>query len=531
MNESHGQQILDGGEAVDGDTTPSAPPIPSGGTITVTPGNPRFKELTVGNNQRWVAAPESVQIAGDADDVLRIVQKAVRGGKRVSVRGGGHCYADFVYSTSTEVIIDTSAMNRIYWDPAQNAFAVEPGAELGRVYEVLYRRWGVTVPGGVCPFVGIAGHATGGGYGLLSRKFGVVADHIAAVEMVVVNSLGHARLVTASRRPSDPNHDLWWAVCGGGGGNFGVITKYWFRSADAAGTSPREALPNPPSQVIVSAGFIPYARLPQDAFRTLIANFGAWQTANASPASPYTSLSGIVFVPHRAAGGLGLVTQIDATVPGATTLLDDYLTALVRGTGIQTPTLPHRTLNWLASTRYIGTSQPALMTDPSERSAVKSAYMRQPFTPRQIDAIYENVMRTDYANMSATVQLTGVAGGKVNAVAPDATAYSHRNATYLALFENFWVPESEDAQHIGWLRDIFGQVFADTGGYPTPGAQADGCYINSPDPDILDPAYNKSGVPWSTLYYGGNYPRLQRVKAKWDPTDFFRHSQSIALPR
>jgi hypothetical protein len=454
----------------------------------------------------------------------------VNSGKQVSVRGGGHCYADFVYSTSTKIIIDTSAMTRIYWDPTHNAFAVEPGAELARIYEVLYRVWGVTLPGGVCPFVGIAGHATGGGYGLFSRKFGVVADHIAAVEMVAVDAHGQARLVTASRSSADPNNDLWWAVCGGGGGNFGVITKYWFRSAKATGTSPRQALPNPPSQVLVSAGFVPYATLSQVDFSTLISNFGTWQTANAAPSSPYTALSGVVFVPHQAAGGIGLVTQVDATVSGATTLLRDYLTALLHGTSIQAPFLPPRTLNWMASTRYIGTSQPSLMTDPTERSAVKSAYMRQPFTSHQIDAIYRNIMRTDYSNMAATLQLTGVAGGQVNAVAPNAIAYSHRNATYLALFENFWVPESQDAKHIGWLRDIYGQIFADTGGYPTPGAQADGCYINSPDPDITDPAFNKSGVPWSTLYYGDNYPRLQRVKAKWDPTNFFRHSQSIALP-
>jgi hypothetical protein len=81
--------------------------------------------------------------------------------------------------------------------------------------------------------------------------------------------------------------------------------------------------------------------------------------------------------------------------------------------------------------------------------------------------------------------------------------------------------------HIGWLRDIYSQVFASTGGFPVPNDAYEGCVINLPDPDALDPAFNHSGVPWQTLYYSTNYPRLQQVKAKWDPTNFFRHSMSI----
>jgi FAD/FMN-containing dehydrogenase len=73
-------------------------------------------------------------------------------------------------------------------------------------------------------------------------------------------------------------------------------------------------------------------------------------------------------------------------------------------------------------------------------------------------------------------------------------------------------------------------VWSATGGYPVPGDQADGCYVNNPDPDITDPAFNRSGVPWHTLYYKGNYPRLQRVKAAYDPRGVFRHAQSVSLP-
>ncbi len=71
-------------------------------------------------------------------------------------------------------------------------------------------------------------------------------DHLLAVEVVVADPSGEVRAVVATRDPQDPHHDLWWAHTGGGGGNFGIVTRYWFRSPDATGDDPREALPQPP---------------------------------------------------------------------------------------------------------------------------------------------------------------------------------------------------------------------------------------------------------------------------------------------
>src|SRR6185437_15568798 len=95
-----------------------------------------------------------------------------------------------------------------------------------------------TIPAGMCPTVGIGGHCTGGGYGFLSRQHGAVVDHLEAVEVVVVDRSGTARTVRASRDPADPDHDLWWACAGGGGGNFGIVTRFWFRSPGATGADP-----------------------------------------------------------------------------------------------------------------------------------------------------------------------------------------------------------------------------------------------------------------------------------------------------
>jgi hypothetical protein len=121
-------------------------------------------------------------------------------------------------------------------------------------------------------------------------------------------------------------------------------------------------------------------------------------------------------------------------------------------------------------------------------------------------------------------------GGQINTRRADETAAAQRSSIFKGLFQSFWDGAENDEPNIQWTRDVFGQVFQQSGGYPVPGPATDGCYINYPDADIRDPRQNRSGVPWSTLYYGQNYPRLQRIKQAYDPLNVFHHSQSIELP-
>ena len=123
------------------------------------------------------------------------------------------------------------------------AFAVEAGTTLGEVYRRLFLGWGVVLPAGQSPDIGIGGHALGSAFGFLHRRHGLAGDYLYAVEVVFVDGSGTAKSVIATRKPSDPNRELWWAHTGGGGGNFGVVTRYWFRADDADGSDPTRALP------------------------------------------------------------------------------------------------------------------------------------------------------------------------------------------------------------------------------------------------------------------------------------------------
>ncbi|MEY9964905.1 hypothetical protein ABIA33_002947 [Streptacidiphilus sp. MAP12-16] len=498
---------------------------PAFGPVTVSPSDPRFPQLVTAFNRRWVGSPGSVQLVGTTSQVLAAVAAAAQAGQRISVRGGGHCYANFVYNSSVQTVIDLSLMNKVYFDITRNAFAVEGGARLGDVYEALFRGYGVTLPGGHCPSVGVGGHVTGGGHGLLSRKFGMITDFISAVEIVVVDAYKNASVVIAER--NGVNSDLWWAISGGGGGNFGVITKYWFRSPSATGANPGQLLPNPPSNVFIANVVVPWSSLSQTQFTNLVGNLGTFFQNNSSPSSPYAALSSVLTIPHVSSGSLSWITQVDATVPNAAQLIATYHSALTANTGISAA-VPYRTIPWMAAEETINTATPLIETNATFRNAVKSAYLIKGFTPAQIASIYTNMTRSDYSNpLPALLQLGAMAGGMINSVAQSATPIAYRNSALLAFFNVYWTDPSGDAANIGWLRDLYGQIFASTGGVPVPNDAYQGCTINLPDPDTADPTINTSGVSWQTLYYGSNFPRLQQVKAKWDPTNFFQHPMSI----
>lgn len=175
---------------------------------------------------------------------------------------------------------------------------------------------------------------------------------------------------------------------------------------------------------------------------------------------------------------------------------------------------------WLADALLGSPGDPG----PIFRLQVKSDYLRKPFTNRQLAVVYRYLNMDDYPG--GLISLNSY-GGKVNTVPADATAVAHRDSILKLLFVNGWAGAENDAPRMRWLREFYRELFADTGGVPVPGEVTDGAFINYPDTDLADPEWNTSGVPWHTLYFGDNYPRLQRIKARWDPRDVFHHALSV----
>lgn len=505
-----------------------APEPAAFGPVTVRPGDARYDSLLRGNNFRFVGRPEEIRVVGSTEQVVCAVADAVRSGRRVAARSGGHCFEDFTANPAVRMLLDLSPMDAVGYDAAYGAFAVQPGATLGHVYRTLFKGWGVTVPAGGCPEVGAGGHFAGGGYGPLSRRYGSVVDHIHAVEVVVVDRDGAVRVVTATGAPSDPNRELWWAHTGGGGGNFGVVTRYWLRSAQAAaGADPSLLLPSAPrAQLDCLVTWDWNELMTEQAFTALLRNFGTWHERNSAPDSPYTGLYAILQPAHHSAGGFQMTVQIDADLPDADAQVSEFVAAVTAGAAAAPGSDNRLTLPWLHPTTWPGTGEPGDLI--VRRYKEKAGYLRRSFTDAQLSTIYRH-LTNNTGGPTGGMLLVGY-GGRVRAVAPQATAVAQRDVVMKAVFHTIWADESQDAANLGWIRTFYRDVYADTGGVPVPGEVSDGSYINYPDADLADPAWNTSGVPWHTLYYKANYPLLQRVKARWDPLNVFHHALAIEPP-
>ena len=472
---------------------------------------------------RFRGNPDYVYLVWNAAQVVEAVQDALGKGLHLAVRSGGHCLEGFVADQAVRAVIDTSMMDGISYDPNMRAFAVEPGARLGEVYRTLFLGWGVTIPGAVSPDVGVGGHILGGGFGSLSRQHGLAADHLYGVEVVVVDQTGTARIVVATREDSDPNRDLWWAHTGGGGGNFGIVTRYWMRSGGVGEDDPSRMLPKAPASVLRFRATWNWADVDARVFGRLMQNYGAWCERNGEAGSPGAQLYSTIVLPRRESGKIEL-TGISTAGNGAERLFDEHLAALNEGTGIG-PTRESEVVSWLAFALY--PFPEVLKRGPGGNlSKMKDAFLRKPLTDRQIGVAYDYLTSPRHTGIGGNMGMS-THGGKINAVSPEATASAQRESIISMSCSVGWADPQSESRSLTWVRELYRGLFAETGGVPTPGEMSDGAFINHPDVDMADPAWNTSLVPWYFLYYKDNYPRLQRVKARWDPLDVFHHALSI----
>jgi hypothetical protein len=493
-------------------------------SIKAGPDDPRYGTVVDKRfNKRFRANPDYVRLVSSTDQVVSAVEEAVSEGRRLVVTSGGHCLEGFVSDPDVRVIIDISPMKRVYHDAEMRAVAVEAGATVGETFRALFDMWGVVIPLGEYPEIGMGGHVVGGAFGFLCRQLGLAADYLYAVEVVTVNKSGRASSVVATRETSDPNRDLWWAHTGGGGGNFGVVTRYWFRSPDASGDGPAKLLPRAPESITTFRAEWNWNDIDETSFLRLARNHGIWCERNSDVDSPSASLWTLLEL-HRKQFGKIIVRGVSTGGPGAERQVGDHLAALSKG--ITPP--KNRELARMSWLEFALNPFPDMFAMPPGGVSVKvkDALLKKRFTDSQIAVAYDYLTRTDYDAMGGMLGLATY-GGRINTVASDVTAASQRGSILDIACTTGWVDPREEAKNLNWVRAFYRDLFAESGGVPVPGDAYDGAFINHPDVDLADPALNTSGVPWHTLYYNANYPRLQRIKARWDPRDVFRHALSI----
>ncbi|MEU4742965.1 FAD-binding protein, partial [Actinosynnema sp. NPDC023658] len=316
--------------------------------------------------------PAAIARCTRPEDVQRCLEEARRSDLRVAARSGGHSYA--AYSTPHEgLVVDLAPMAGIEVRPDGTA-VVGAGARLGDVYAALAAA-GRCLPLGNCPSVGIAGLTLGGGLGWVQRTYGLTCDWLRAARVVTVDS----RLVTAS---DDREPDLFWALRGGGGGNYGVVTSFEFATA--------------PAPEVLTVFRI---RCPAGSAADVL---GAWQPWSA--ALPDHVSSTCVVAPD------GSVELIGCAVGPEGPLL-----AELARLGVDGP-LEHGEVDYPTATAIMTGGQPA-------RNAFRAS-------SRISDGLWD-----DPAAVAGTVRgkgsallIIGALGGAIDRLSPTDTAYPHRGA-------------------------------------------------------------------------------------------------------
>ena len=390
----------------------------------------------------------------------------------LAVKGAGHNIAGSAICDDG-LVIDLSGLRAVDVDPGSRTVRVEPGATLGDV-DAATQEHGLALPLGINSTTGIAGLTLGGGFGWLSRKFGLTVDNLLAVEMVTADG-AHVRASQAE------NPDLFWAIRGGGG-NFGVVTAFQFQL--------HEVGPE------VLAGLIVHPfddarsvmRHVRDAAADLPDELIAWMVLRKAPPLP--------FLPEEWHGREILV--ILAMYVGDIAEGEEAMRPLrAIGRPIADVVGPQPYVQWQQ------TLDPLLA--PGARNYWKSHHLAE-LSDDAIDTLLDFADRlpSDECEI-VVVQL----GGAVNRLRVDATAYPHRDTDFLMNIHIRWRSREDDDRCIAWTRDLFDAMVPHSTG---------GVYVNFMPADEVDRVRGA---------YGSNYDRLAEIKAVWDPDNVFRANQNI----
>jgi FAD/FMN-containing dehydrogenase len=434
--------------------------------------------------------PSAVARCKTSGDVRACVDLARRSRMPVHVRSGGHSYAG--WSTGPGLVIDVSPMNQVIVDPASGDAVIGAGAKLIDVYDRLAAH-GRTLPGGSCPTVGIAGLVLGGGISMLGRAYGMTCDSLLAAEIVTAS--GEVISCDAERHP-----DLYWACRGGGGGNFGIATGFRFKTWPLKNiTTVRLAWDWPSAQSVIKAWQRWAPSAPDD----------AWSNCQlrANPRAGRAAVGVLVVFLGEEAGLEPLLADLTApigTEPRRTVETHDGLHAMLALAGCPTTSVAecHLSLTSEEGTLARGTYDG------------KSTFFDRPLSDQAIATLSRQFdLARRRPGLSASVLLDAF-GGAIGRIGPEETAFVHRGALFSAQYLANW-PEGAKAATAArcqaWLRDFHAAMREHTSG---------GAYVNYVDPELRD---------WPRAYYGSNYERLVRVKAAYDPEDFFKLPQGIPV--
>jgi FAD/FMN-containing dehydrogenase len=451
-----GTQGAPGDGGATSDPPPTTPPPQLTGRI-VRPGDADYDAARANYNGRFSRMPAAIVFAANAADVANAIGWARANNLPLRARSGRHSYEAYSL-VDGGVVLDVSGINQVAYDAASGRARIGAGTSVLTVYETLAQS-GVTLPTGSCASLGIAGVTLGGGIGVIGRKYGLTCDQLVAAELVTADG----RTLTASAT-SEP--DLFWALRGGGGGNFGVVTSFDFR--------------------VQPVGDVAIYNVSWHAadFQSVMSAWQKW--------APYTdpALFSGLSVDRNSVYSSGLYL-------GGSADLQKLLAPLV---AVGTPmNLSIQSMSYLDAARAFSDDG-----GPGAHPKFKngSAYVTTSLPDAAIAVITQQLAAAP--STTNTIQLDAMGGAL--AAAGDG-AFAHRQALFDLQLEAYWSDDADEAAHHAWIKSARAALAPYT----------DGAYVNYIDADVTDLG----------TYYGANLARLSSVKRSYDGDGFFAFAQAI----
>jgi FAD/FMN-containing dehydrogenase len=453
----------------------------------IRPGSPKYPTARLAYDPLFDdIRPRAIVQVASTRDVARTIAFAREHGFRFAAKSGGHSYAG--YSLSNGIVIDVSKLDKVTADTATKRATVGSGASLMQVANALAPH-GLVVPGGTCATVGIAGLTMGGGQGVTGRRFGLTCDSLEGATVVLADG-------TVVHCDANRHDDLFWALRGGGGGNFGVVTSFTFAA-------------HPLTHLTICSLSWHWS-----AAAHVLRAWSDW--APSAPHDLWTSLR-FRFIPGSGPQ-VSMIGTWSGSPSGLTPVLN-HLTSSVPPVSKSTSTLPYLDVAKL----YAGCAgQPAdgcsLQihggTLPRQASLAKSDFFDHRISAADVDAMLGRIEARSAPALhgSSGGVIFDSWGGQIAQLGDHATAFPHREARFLAQEFVTFSSVPDDATLTAnrhWLTSLWRSLR---------GSASGAAYVNYIDPELQG---------WKQAYYGANLDRLVQVKHRYDPHDVFRFAQSV----
>ena len=427
------------------------------------PDNEGYDEVRQLRNRMIDKRPALIAQCAGAADVRAAVNFARHYNLLTAVRCGGHNVAG-KGSCDGGIMIDLSPLQGVRVDPLARSARVAGGSLLAALDQET-QAFGLVTTSGTVSHTGVGGLTLGGGFGRLARQYGLASDNLTAVD--IISADGQFRRAGATENP-----DLYWGVRGGGG-NFGVVTSFEFQ------LHPLE------HQVIGGEIFFPYSQA-----KDLLKFYADY--CHDMPDEMYADI--VIFAPPA---GMGHMVYFNVCYSGPHKHADRFLEPLRRAGK------PLR--DDIKAIDYVALQRDSDDTDPRGTGQYLKSGFTTEISPGLIDALVDNLESNPKRGGMAFFQQ---AGGAIERIAPEATAFPHRYPSHNLTVAAVWKRGTETAPHVRWARQYWKSVEEFTYGF----------YSN--DEFAVTQSKAQSN-------YLGNHDRMVELKNKYDPTNLFRLNSNV----